>query len=574
MVREMRRGWLLGLALVLVAGSQTALQAQQRYKVLVPDLRAEGAADRKFGENVARELRSLIDEMNTHQSVAKRDMDQGFRRLKIESENVTCEAAKQLATDADYPLALCASYSEGSGGFVLAAEFVDVRSGDALKVSAKTVAATAVREAATHMFTEFSSYVEEIRSSAICSDYVNSEIWDQGLETCSRAIELNPTAIRPRMLVVRIYMQTQRFAEALDQLKRVLEINPTHQDALQMAGYTASQLKQDQEALGFYRRYLGAVPGNAGVRTQVAYQVAQGGDPKGAMELIQEGVDNDPSNLTLWEQLGGYAFAAAAKANAGRADTSVAVSPDAAPLFRKAIGAYDHLFEAQGAEAQPAQLRSVMSAYLILGEADSAVAFGQRVVQAHPNDADLWWAMADALNRSGHVSEALTALDRVTTLKPDYPMAALRRGEWLLAADRLADATAALKALATSDPAQADAAGGLLVAHAYAKGVQPKRWGEAIPVLESARGIPGLSAETNNQINFWLAFSIMQGTIPQQEARTVETAKATLPRFQRARELFNMVGDYPRKVRIDLATLIQTVDQYIEIQETIIKRGR
>ena len=573
MAREMRRGWLLGLALVLVAGSQTALQAQQRYKVLVPDLRAEGAADRKFGENVARELRALIDEMNTHQSVAKRDLDQGFRRLKIESENVSCEAAKQLAADADYPLALCASYAEGAGGFALTAEFVDVRSGDALKVTPRTVAAAAVKDAAQHMFSEFSSYVEEIRASAICADYVNSEIWDQGLETCSRAIELNPTAIRPRMLVVRIYMQTQRLQEALDELKRVLEINPTHQDALQMAGYTASQLKQDQEALGFYGRYLDVTPGNASVRTQIAYQVSQGGDSKGAMELIQKGVDHDPSNLALWEQLGGYAFAAGAKLNAARTDSS-AVAPEAVPLFRKAIEAYQHLFEAKGAEMPVSQLRSVISAYLILGDAANAVAFGERAVQAHPNDPDLWWAEADALHRAGHLPEALTALDRVTALKPDYPMAALRRGEWLLAADRLADATAALKALATSDPAQADAAGSLLVAHAYSKGVQPKRWGEAIPVLEAARGIGGLSADTNNQINFWLAFSIMQGTIPQQEARTVETAKATLPRFQRARELFNMVGDYPRKVRIDLATLIQTVDQYIEIQETIIRRGR
>ncbi len=573
MVREIRRGW-IGLALLLAAGAFAPLQAQSRYKVLIPDLLAQGTADKKFGENVAKELRTLVDNMNTHQAVAQREMEQGLRRLKVDSDKVTCDAAKQLATEADYPLALCATYAQEAGGMAITAEFVDVRSGDALKVTPKTVGATAAKEAAQQMFAEFSGYVEEIRASAICSDYVNSEIWDQGLESCGRAVELNPKAVRPRMLLVRIYMQTQRFPEALAELERVLNINPTHQDALQMAGYVASQMKQDQVALGYYSRYLDVTPGNASVRTQIAYQVAQGGDAKGAMELIQKGVDHDPSNLTLWEQLGGYAFQAGAKANAQRSDTTVAMSPEAAPLFRKAIEAYQHIFDAKGSETPPAQMRSVMSAYLLLGEADNAVAFGQKAVQTHPNDPDLWWALADALNRAGHVPEALQALDRVTALKPDYPMAALRRGEWLLAADRLADATAALKALAASDPTQADAAGGLLVAHAYSKGVQPKRWAEAIPVLEAARGIPGLSADTNNQINFWLAFSLMQGTIPQQEARTVETAKATLPRFQRARELFNAVGDYPRRVRIDLATLIQTVDQYIEIQETIIKRGR
>jgi tetratricopeptide (TPR) repeat protein len=573
MVREIRRS-LLGFALVLAAGALMPLQAQQRYKVLVPDLRPDGASsNKKFGENVAVQLRTLIEEMMTHQPVAKREMEQGLRQLKIDAEDLDCAAWKEAATKLEYPLALCASYAEGAGGVTVTAEFVDVRSGESLKVSPMTVAANAEGEAARHIFNEFNSYVEELRASAICSDYVNSEIWDQGLESCSRAIEINPNVIRPRYLRARIYLQTQRLPEALADLKGVLELNPVHQDALQMAGYIASQLKQDAEALGFYNRYLDVTPGNVAVRTQIAYQLAQGGDPQAAMQLIQKGVDNDAANLDLWEQLGGYAFSAGAKINSARTDSS-AVSPQAVPLFRKAIEAYQHVFEARGAETPVAQLRSTISAYLILGEMDNAAAFGERAVQAHPNDPDLWWAEADALSRAGRIPDALAALDRVTSLNPSYPMAVLRRGEWLLATDRLADATAVLKALATSDPTQADAAGGLLVAHAYAKGVQPKRWGEAIPVLEAARGIPGLSADTNNQINFWLAFSIMQGTIPQQEARTIETARASLPKFQRARELFGMVGDYPRKVRIDLATLITTVDQYVAIQETIIKRGR
>ncbi|MHB1194166.1 MAG: tetratricopeptide repeat protein [Longimicrobiales bacterium] len=573
MVREIRRSLLVGLALTLAAGSLTGVGAQQRYKVLVPDLLPQGAADQKFGETVATRLRTLIDDMNTHQSVAKRDMEQGLKRLKIDSETVDCTQAKQLAADAEYPLTLCASYEQSAAGMAITAEFVDVRSGESFKVSPKTVGAGAVAEAAQHMFSEFSNYVEEIRASAICADYVNSEIWEEGLTSCGRAIELNPDAIGPRMLRARIYLQTQRLPEALDELKRVLEINPTHQESLQMAGYIASQLKQNQEALDFYGRYLDVVPGNSAVRTQIAYQFAQAGDPAAAMALIQKGVDHDAANLELWEQLGGYAFAAGAKVNAARTDSS-AVSPDAVPLFRKAIEAYRHVFEAKGAETPVSHLRSTMSAHMILGEMNEAAAFGEQALRVFPNEADIWWVQADALQRAGRLPDALAALDRVTGLKPDYPMAGLRRGEWLLATGRLDDAVASLKALATADPKQADAAGGLLVAHAYAKGVQPKRWNEAIPPLEAARGILGLSSETNEQINFWLAFSIMQGTIPQQEARTVETAKASLPRFQRARELFRLVGSYPSKVRIDLGTLITTVDQYIEIQETIIRRGR
>ena len=578
MVREMRRNLLLGLALMLAAGPITGLQAQQRYKVLVPDLRPDGASsNKKFGESVAAQIRLLIEEMMTHQPVTKREMEQGLRQLKLNAEDLDCTAWKEAATKLEYPLALCASYAEGAGGMAITAEFVDVRSGESLKVSPMTVAANAEKEAAGHIFNEFNSYVEELRASAICSDYVNSEIWDQGLESCSRAIENNPNVIRPRYLRARIYLQTQRLPEALADLKSVLELNPTHQDALQMAGYISSQLHQDDEALGFYNRYLDVTPGNSAVRTQIAYQLAQRGDPRAAMELIQKGVENDPEDIELWEQLGGYAFSAAARINNGprpEGQDSTVVSPEATPLFRKAIEAYQTVFEARGAQTPAALLRTIMSSYMILGEMDNAVSFGERALQTYPDEVDLWWVQADALHRAGRIPEALAALDRVTALNPSYPMAALRRGEWLLAEGRLNDAAAMLKALATSDPTQADAAGGLLVAHAYAKGVQPKRWNEAIPVLEAARGIPGMSADTNNQINFWLAFSIMQGTIPQQEARTIETARASLPRFQRARELFRLVGTYPSKVRIDLGTLVTTVDQYIEIQETIIRRGR
>jgi tetratricopeptide (TPR) repeat protein len=406
---------------------------------------------------------------------------------------------------------------------------------------------------------------------------VASEIWDQGLATCDRAIALNPRAIRARFLRSRILFQTQRLPDALEELKRVLDLNPEHQDALQMAGYIATQLGQDAEALEFYGRYLDLVPSAVAVRSKLAYDLAQAGNFPAAVVLVQEGLKHDSTDVNLWEQLGGYAFSAAHKINSGnQPETTEAatVAPEAVPFFRIALDAYQRVFAARGAQTAVAQLRSMVSAYMVLGEMDNAVSMADRAVATYPDDADLWWVYCDALHRADRIPEAITALDRVTTLNPAFPSAALRRGEWLLEADRLTEAAATLKALATSDPTQADAAGGILIAYAYAKGVQPKRWGAAIPPLEAARGIPGMSGETNSQINFWLAFSIMQGAIPEQEPRTVQTAQATLPKFQRARELLRLAADYPRKINVDLVTLVTTIEQYIEIQQMIIRRGR
>lgn len=578
MVREIQRR-VLELAVVLAIAPSGALQAQEhrRFQVLIPDLRPEAAANRRFGENVARELRILIGEMATHQAVSKRDLEQGAREFNVEASDLDCDATRQLALQMESQLALCASYAEQAGGFTVSAEFFDVRSGESFRVSANTVPSGGEAVAARHIFDEFDLYVQQLRSSAICADYVASEVWEQALESCERAIALNPGAVASRYARARVLFATQRFPEALDELRRVLEANPVHRDALQMAGYIASREGQDAEAFGFYGRYLEINPGDVAVRTKIAYDLAQAGDASGAMLVIQKGLDHDPANIDLWEQLGGYAFAAAQQLNSRartEAEDAAGVLPDAVTYFRTAIDAYSRVFEAKGPGTPAAELRSVISAYLLLGEKDNALSMAERALETHPGEANLWSLYADALQRSGRTEDALRALGRLAAVDPAFPGAGLRRGTWLLELGRLTEAAAALKSTVAADPTQADAAGRLVVAHAYMTGVQPKRWDQALQVFSAAQGIPGMSPEIVHQINFWMGYSIFQGTIPEQEARTLATAQAALPKFQRAKALFGQVGDYPRQANVNLAEILQAVNRYIEIQEIIIKRGR
>ena len=125
-------------------------------------------------------------------------------------------------------------------------------------------------------------------------------------------------------------------------------------------------------------------------------------------------------------------------------------------------GWYEHEYNAYGYPFPKPSVR--------LGELDEAVSLGARVLETHPEEAGLWWVYADPLQRSGKLTDALTALDRVKELDPQYPNVGLRQGKWLLDAGRTREAVAALQALATTDPAQADAAGRMVMAQAYAKG--------------------------------------------------------------------------------------------------------
>ena len=67
---------------------------------------------------------------------------------------------------------------------------------------------------------------------------------------------------------------------------------------------------------------------------------------------------------------------------------------------------------------------------------------------------------------------------------------------------------------------------------------------------------------------------MLRAAILEQEPRTLEVARATLPKFQKALELLSDVGEYPSTVNVDIRQQREAVQTYIEIQEAIIRRGR
>lgn len=571
------RSRFVGLAAILALAPSVGLQAQEqgRFEVLIPNFRPADGSNKKFGEKVAKDLRELINTLPTHQPVDKKDMDRAIKKFDLDGNNLECPLTVQLASQMGSQVALCASYVQQGDQWVVSAEFYEVSSGESFVVSPTTVGEDQDQQAAQHIFDEFDQYTAQLRAATFCVEYAASSAWTPALEQCDRALELNPKATGTRYIRARVLFETQRPDEALQELRRVLEDNPVHEDALQLAGYISATEGADAEALDYYSRYLELSPGNAAVRMKIAYELAQAGDPGGAMQLIQEGLDRDQENIDLWEQLGGFAFAAGQEVNdATPKEDANTVAPDAVPYFRTAIEAYERVFAAKGAETPANELRSIIAAYVQLGDLTQAISFGSQALETHPEEAGLWSIYADALQRDEQLDQALTALDRVAELDPEYPNVGLRQGKWLLEAGRLSEATEALKSLVSADPEQADGAGRMVVAQAYAKGVQPKNWSVAVQTLNTALQIPSMSDKTVQQINFWLGYSILQGAIPAQEARTLETAQATLPRFQRAKQLFGNVGNYPSEVNVNLGQLLQAVDQYIAIQESIIKRGR
>lgn len=576
MLRSLRLSLLWTVSAAVAAPPSVAL-AQERFRVLIPDVQPLEGASKKFGEKVAEELRALVGTLATHQSIERKELERSLKEVGLKLEELDCVRTRQLAARIDAPVALCASYSGTRDAYTVAATFWDVASGEAFEIEPTTAAEKEEKAVAEHIFRRFDRYQRTVRSAAICRDYAASRQWDHALENCDTALALNPGAVGTRYLRARILFDAERHAESLEELERVLEANPAHEDALQLSGYISATLGEDDQALAYYARYLELSPGSATVRMKIAYELAQAGDPKGAMQLIRAGLDVDPDNIDLLEQFGGFAFASGTEvqqAGGARAEDAGAVSPQAAEYFRQAIEAYKKVFAARGAETPVGELRSVVAAHIQLGELPEAIATCREVLATHPDEHTIWSMYADALQRTGDLPAAIAALDHAVELDPSNTSYRLRKGKWLVEEGRTDEAVAVLGPIGRADAGQADIAARMFFADAYAKGVQQSRYDYAVTVLSAAELIPNLSTEMRQQLAFWHGYSIYQAALEEQKPSTLATANATLPKFREALRLLQQVGDYPGTVNVNIEQFLTGVSTYIEIQEAIIKRGR
>ena len=579
MLGRLKRTFALALAAIVIApAAQIAAQDGGRFRVIIPYFEPLEDADRGFGKDVSKELRELLEDFPTHVSMEEGDIKDEAKRFDMKIDDLNCLYTRQLASQVNIPVAICGSYTEVSkDNFMLSAEVWDIQGSESFPIEAFAATKDDRELAAQSIYEQFERYSTTVRSAAICNDYYASQQWDNALRNCDESLSLNPNQIGTRYLRGRILYEMERMDESLGELETVIEANPFHEDALQLAGYISAVSEQDDKARDYYSRYLDINPGNAAIRMRIAYELAQAGDPVGAMDFIQVGLDVDTENVDLHEQYGGFAFSAALdiqqEAALDAQNDADAVAPEAVGYYREAISSYEKVFEAKGADTPVGHLANVVSAYIQLEDLDNAITMSERVLETHGEEDRLWILYADGLQRADRLDEAITALDRVMEINPDHPSAALRQGNWLIQASRLQDAVVVLSRASEGNPAQAEQAGRMIFAEAYQNGYQQNNFQYTVDGMVAGKQIPNLGEEMLHQMNFWHAFSLYRKAVVEQEPNTLQSAQTTLPAFQQALQLLGDVGGYPSSVNLNLTELQGNVGTYIEIQEAIIKRG-
>ena len=437
---------MLGLSLLLPLNSRAATQEPGgRFRVLVVPLESS-ALDKRFGGKVADAIMERLEEFTTHVPIPEKEFKRALKRYEVKLEDLNPIKARQLANLMGAQVVFVGSVTPAGALFQLEAGFIDVKTGDEVRVPELTIrdkkdeSVQAVTDAA---ITAFESQVRFIRARAFCAEYVGSQQPENALRNCNEALAINPNSVPAMFNKAMAFRQLFENAEregtngsdvglensyadtAIFYFERVLELQPGHPDALQNAAYIYSKVGDAERAAEYYRQYLEFDPTNVPVRLKVAYDLAQAGVMREAIDIIQGGldhVDQDNPNyaknkVDLLQFLGDYALR---------------YSSEDSTYVDIALDAYEEVLELKGEEADLTIVENAIAAYTRANRFDEAIEFAELALGSHEDSPRLWSLYADALGRAERYNEAAEAMNQVLQLDATYKNGYLRRGRFKL----------------------------------------------------------------------------------------------------------------------------------------------
>lgn len=574
----------LSLAVVAAASATQArpVAAQEgnggsggRARVLVAPLQVAPGIDRDFGKKVAEEVEKQLGDFPTLTSVESKEIRDELRRLKLREEDLGLVQWRQLAGRLNASVVMFGQVAQAAGANQVNVVFVDSKTGDELQVPEFTVVGEGrdqVRETAGVIVSAFQGQVDYQRALLFCQDYLAAEQFADALRNCNDALELNPGSTTGRYLRGRVHMGLEEWEAAQEDLVAVVEENPAEVLALQSLAFTELKLGNKERSVELYREYLNFNPGDASVRLNVAFELAQAGGEDQAISLLQDGIAIDSTNADLWEFLGNVALRKGTTQTADpTGDPSEAAIADEASV-RLAVDAYNQVLALRGDQINPEILRNVVAANLELGDYDAALDFADRAQSLMPEDASLWSIRADVYGRMERFGDAVASLDRTLQLDPSYPQAKLRRGFFKLQAGDSAGAIADLR-VAVQEGADPDIVAGQLLARGYNDFFKSGQYEQALAMFRVGTEF-AQSGRVRDQLYFFTAYGYYQQGVQidsaNESAEACEPAQRALRRFQEVIPNLNRAGSEQPQSQ---AQIRESTDVYIYRQEQIIRKN-
>jgi tetratricopeptide (TPR) repeat protein len=570
--RQTALGATLLAGALLVGGALPAAAQQEvsgRMRVLVPAFVGADGKSTRNGDRLADQVRRAINQLPTHAPAESKDIRDALRKFQLRESEMDCVKWRQLAAQTSVAgLVLCGTLDESTSQ--VTASFHPVNGGDAFDVPA--FALQSPEQGAQQVVQSFETYVRQLSLVSYCDDYIRSENWQQALDVCTQATELNARSVSANYARGSALMNMDRNEEAFDAFRKVLEIEPIHADAMLAAGILASKMGRTEVSQQYFTEYLAMNPGDENVRITIAHRLANEGDPAGAFRLVEEAAAASDATASLLEYAGHFAMnAGLSMQQAGPANGN---TDQATEMFRKATQMYQRAVDLKGDSIDASVLRNLMLSYKNINQTDRALQIGQRLT-ATSEDAQTWLIYSDVLRDANRNDESIRAMERAIALDPNLPGLGTRRAVTLLEAGRLSEAVAATKQAVAAGQMEASIAENISqqISARGAQHVNARRFEQAVTHFNAAREI-GRSDLSIGMANFFHGFALVtQADAILRTATTAGPARQARPLLERAKVLLDGAGGYTAQAA-KRAELLQNVQQYMEMADALIRSGR
>ncbi|UCG76541.1 MAG: tetratricopeptide repeat protein [Gemmatimonadota bacterium] len=591
----------LPMLLFLAVASPGEVQAQSAAKVLVAPLTTGEGVDKKFGERVAREVAKSLEDFDAIEPLEEDEVETALKRFGLEDQVLTPIQWRQLAGQLKADLVMVGSADLQGTAVHVRATFVQSRSGEELEIPDFSVGGdggSEARDASRRIIEAFDAQVAYLKALQFCQEYLAANQFEDALRNCSQAVEMRSDAIQALYFYGRTLMGLERWEEAAPHLERVVSADAGKEEALQSLAFVHAQLGNTDRATELYRQYLDFNPDDAEVRLNIAFNLAQAGDYDAAIQILEDGLSRDDQNAAMWQYLGNVALAkATASAEGGNGGGTVQDSAAA----QTALTAYRRYVDLETEAIEASIVLNAMKAYLAMGDAAGGFELSQRVKEeleattdpvtgegasvttpagnqlevANVTDADraTFWALrSDMLAEMNRLDEAVRELGYALEIDPSYPNGYLKRGILHLQSGAPMETTLADFQRAVDAGTDADVIASQLLARGYNDHFKQGQIAQAIRMFQAGLDFAA-SANTRNQLNFFIGYGIYQQAVAIDESNPSEEcgpAQRALQRFQQVPGFIRQAGDVQRSSQTQI---LEATDTYIFRQEQIVKKA-
>ncbi|MSR23337.1 MAG: tetratricopeptide repeat protein [Gemmatimonadetes bacterium] len=567
------------LAMAVLLGTPYApssVEGQQgQARILVVNLTPTDASRADFGEGMSDRLRDIID-LPTHVAMSTQDIEREVGQFGLGLRNLDCITAVQLASAIMVPLIFCGEYRTEGSMVRAVGKYITVPANEEFVLEPDPVAANAFRALAT----TFRDFLEETAETLVqidsCGKSYRAKNLDEALQFCTRAVELAPKSKEARSNLARAFMELMRYPESLREFEDLLGPDPYNTSILETAGWVAAQEREYEKSRSFYGRYLEVNAADIEARVRIASDLATMGDDRGAMGLLEIGLQATPNSPDLNLLYGAMAFRAASTLETAQPQANPDAPIDSvvvAGLYRASVKAHEIALDSVGADMPPGEVANMLRSYVKIGEVQSAITLGQRVVPLFPSNTQILGEHAAAYTEAGMFDQAIAALQRVLELQPDFTDGRTRLATVFLSANRVDDGAAWIARANEAGERDPDALAQILIANGYQERMLKMDIPSGIKLFVTAKGLAGISEIVSSQANFFHTYALLLQGQALGGPQTLESARASRPLFVESLGIAELGRAYAVSANQNMDQIIGALNALLAVQDAIIARA-